>query len=124
MCPGKTPPGYDFFPAMSRSLVTFFTLLSASTAFAAGGGGGGVDQKALPLFTNEGFWSFLTNSVFVAALVTLIILWFVCGAMKRATLIPGKKQNAVEFIVEFLYGQVEKILGPKVGKQAFPLLAT
>lgn len=107
---------------MSRSLVILFALLSAPAAFAAGGGG--VDTRALPLFEDQGFWSFLTNSVLSAGLVALLILWFVRGAMKNPQLVPGKKQNAVEFIVEFLYGQVEKILGPKVTKQAFPLLAT
>ncbi len=106
---------------MSRSLVTLFTLLSAPAAFAAGAA---VPLEAKPLFETTGFFSFLTNSVFVAGLVTLLILWFVRGAMKNPQLIPGKKQNFVEFIIEFLYGQVEKILGPKVTKQAFPLLAT
>ena len=110
---------------MSRSLVTIFTLLSALPALAAEGGGGhGVDQKALPLFDNQGIFSFLTNSLFVAALVTGLILWFVRSAMKNAQMNPGGKQNVVEFVVEFLYNQVEKILGPKIGKQAFPLLAT
>jgi len=106
---------------MSRSLVTLFTLFFASPTFAAEGG---VPLDAKPLFGDEGFLSFLTNSVFVAGLVTLLILWFVRGSMKNPQLIPGKRQNAVEFIIEFLYGQVEKILGPKVTKQAFPLLAT
>ena len=112
-----------FLPAMSRSLVTLFTLLSAPVAFAAEGGGG-VPLDAKPLFGKESFLPFLTNSIFVAGLVTFLILWFVRGAMRNPQLIPGKKQNAVEFIIEFLYGQVEKILGPKVTKQAFPLLAT
>ncbi len=107
---------------MSRSLVALFTLLSTSAAFAAEGGAVPLDAK--PLFVDHGFWSFLTNSVFVAGLVTLLILWFVRGSMKNPQMIPGKRQNAVEFIIEFLYGQVEKILGPKVTKQAFPMLAT
>ncbi len=110
---------------MSRSLVTLLTLLPAFSAFAAGEGGGhGVDQKALPLFDKTGFFSFLTNSLFVAALVTGLILWFVRGAMKKIQTVPGKRQNVVEFVIEFLYNQVERILGPKIGKQAFPLLAT
>ena len=109
---------------MSRSLVTLLTLIPAFVASANEGGGPAVDPKALPLFDSNGFFSFLTNSLFVAALVTGLILWFVRGAMKNVQMIPGKRQNAVEFIIEFLYSQVEKILGPKIGKQAFPLLAT
>lgn len=60
----------------------------------------------------------------MALLVTGLILWFVRGGMKNATLIPGRKQNAVEMIVEFLYKQTENILGPKITPQAFPLLGT
>jgi F-type H+-transporting ATPase subunit a len=120
-----TLPGYHFPPAMLRSLVTFFTLLSAPSIFAAESGEGhGVSKKALPLFSHEGFWSFLTNSVFFAFVVTCLILWFVRGAMRNPQVVPGRKQNFVEYVIEFLYGQVEKILGPKVGKRAFPLLAT
>ncbi|HEX2750327.1 MAG TPA: F0F1 ATP synthase subunit A [Verrucomicrobiales bacterium] len=107
---------------MSRSLVTFLTLLPALSASAAEGHG--VDQKALPLFGKENFLSFFTNSIFVALVVTGLILWFVRRAMVKPQLVPGGKQNVVEFVVEFLYKQTENILGPKVAKQAFPLLAT
>jgi F-type H+-transporting ATPase subunit a len=131
IAPGNSPPesalfaAHPFSSAMSRSLVILASFLAAPVAFAAeGGGGGGIPLDAKPLFTDHGFLSFITNSIFVAGLVTCLILWFVRGAMKNAQLVPGKKQNAVEFIVEFLYGQVEKILGPKIAKQAFPLLAT
>ena len=121
-CARATLPGHDFFPAMSRSLVTLFTLLSASTAFAAEGGEVPLDAK--PIFEGFSLLSFFTNSIFVAALVTGLIMWFVRGALANPTIIPGKKQNLVEFVVEFLYGQVEKILGPKIAKRSFPLLAT
>lgn len=83
-----------------------------------------VSAKALSLFPDHGWASFLTNSVFVAALVTIVLLWFFRSAMKPKALIPGKKQNFVELVVEFLYGQVENIVGPKVAPSAFPLLAT
>lgn len=65
-----------------------------------------------------------TNSIFVAAIVLLLVLLFTRMATKRMDLIPGGKQNFVEFVVEFLYGQVESIVGPKVAPRAFPLLAT
>lgn len=88
------------------------------------GGGHAVDPKALSLFSNEGFFAFLTNSLFVGGIVTLVILWFVRGAMRNPQLVPNHRQNVVEFVVEFLYKQTENILGAKVAKQAFPLLAT
>lgn len=83
-----------------------------------------VSAKAQQFFGHEHWASFLTNSIFVAALVTIFFLWFFRSAMKKAALVPGKKQNFVELIVEFLYGQVENIVGPKVAPSAFPLLAT
>ena len=66
----------------------------------------------------------LTNSIFVAVVVLLLVLGFCRMATKKMSLIPGKKQNFVEFVIEFLYDQVEGIVGPKVAPRAFPLLAT
>ncbi|HWB03265.1 MAG TPA: F0F1 ATP synthase subunit A [Verrucomicrobiales bacterium] len=109
---------------MSRSLVSLLTLLPALSASAAEGGSHGIPLDAKPLFGGDNFLSFLTNSIFVALIVTGLILWFVRRAMTNPMLVPGRKQNVVEFVIEFLYKQTENILGPKVAKQAFPLLAT
>ncbi len=111
-------------------LFTFFPLLAAASDAGHGGGHAApeskheVSAKALPIFADHGWASFLTNSIFVSALVTVVLLWFFRSAMKPKALVPGKKQNFVELIVEFLYGQVENILGPKISPAAFPLLAT
>ena len=70
------------------------------------------------------FAGFVTNSILVGAVVLLLITWFVRRGMKNPTIIPGKKQNACEFVVEFLYNQVVGIVGEKVAPRAFPLLAT
>ncbi len=111
---------------MPRSLVTLLTLLPAFAASAAAEGGHhGVDPAAKPIiFEKESFFSFVTNSIFVALLVSVLIIWFFRSAMKKPQMVPGKRQNMVEAIVEFLYVQTENILGPKVTKRAFPLLAT
>ncbi len=118
---------------MTRLIVSFFTFLPLLAAASEAGHGGGhgtpeakheVSAKALPLLGDHGWTSFLTNSIFVSGLVTVILLWFFRSAMKPKALLPGKKQNFVELIVEFLYGQVENIVGPKVAPSAFPLLAT
>ncbi len=111
-----------------------FPMLAAAADAAHGGdhgaGHGGaaakheVSAKAMSLFPDFGWASFLTNSIFVAALVTAVLLWFFRSAMKPKALLPGKKQNFVELIVEFLYNQVEGIVGPKIAPGAFPLLAT
>ena len=75
----------------------------------------------------EAYWTtfgWLTNSIFVALLVMGVIFALVRAGTRRITLIPGPVQNGVEFIFEFLYGQVEQVVGPKVAPRAFPLLAT
>lgn len=75
-------------------------------------------------FVESGLLSSVTNSVFVALLVTGLIYFLVRAGTKRATLIPGPVQNGVEFIFEFLYSQVEQVVGKKVAPRAFPLLCT
>jgi len=79
---------------------------------------------AAPGLLEDGWMKYFSNSIVVALIVTLAILFFVRGATKNMTLVPNGKQNFVEFVVEFLYNQVEQILGHKVAKRAFPLLAT
>lgn len=74
--------------------------------------------------TAESVFGPVTNSIILALIVCSLIIWFVRGAMKNATLIPGGRQNFVEWIAEFLYNQTEAIVGKKVAPRAFPLLAT
>ena len=103
----------------------FSSLLTSFPAFFAAGDahGEGVPFEARGIFGKE-FLPFLTNSIFVAAIVTGLILWFVRGAMKNTSTIPGTRQNFVEMVIEFLYGQVTNIVGPKIAPHAFPLIAT
>lgn len=84
---------------------------------------GAVSITAQP-FVESGFLSSLTNSIFVALVVMAVIYLVVRAGTKRASLIPGPVQNGVEFIFEFLYDQVEQVVGPKVAPRAFPLLCT
>lgn len=78
----------------------------------------GVSPEALPLL------GFLTNSIFVALIVMGLVYWFVGSATKNMTLVPSGRQNFVETVIEFLYNQIESIVGKKVAPSAFPLLAT
>lgn len=79
---------------------------------------GGINAPEL----NTELW--ITNSILVAAVVTIAILLFTRSATRKMALIPGRRQNLVEFVIEFLYGQVEGIVGKQVAPKAFPLLAT
>ncbi len=75
-------------------------------------------------YIESGFLASLTNSIFVALVVMALIYFVVRAGTRRASLIPGPVQNGVEFIFEFLYDQVEQVVGPKVAPRAFPLLCT
>lgn len=66
----------------------------------------------------------LTNSILVALLVVIIVLWFARKATKDVKLVPDGAQNAFEAILEILYDTVVEIVGPKMAKPIFPLLAT
>ena len=81
----------------------------------------GVAMTAEPLLP---FLPFLTNSLFVATIVVLLVLWAARKATKKVERVPSGFQNFFEFIVEFLYGQVEQIVGPKLAPRCFGLLAT
>lgn len=72
----------------------------------------------------SGVLGFVTNSVIVALCVLGIVFFFAKKATTNMTLVPHKAQNLFEFLVEFLYGRVESIVGPKQAKLAFPLLGT
>ncbi len=83
-----------------------------------------VSSKAVE-FVNENSWaSFLTNSFLIAICVMLLVMWVAKKATTNMTLVPHKWQNVFEAIVEFLYSEVEKIVGPKQAPRAFPMLAT
>lgn len=79
---------------------------------------GGINAPAIPAL------GWISNSIFVAVIVTVGVLMFTRMATKRMELIPGPRQNFVEYLIEFLYGQVEGIVGKHVAPKAFPLLAT
>jgi len=91
----------------SLALLELNTLLAVS-----------IEAEELP------FAAWLTNSIIVAAVVTVGILVLASKATARMTLVPHPAQNAFEAVIEFLFGQVEGIVGKHVAPKVFPLLAT
>ena len=72
-----------------------------------------------------GFGHYLTNSILVAIIVLLLILWLARRATGRMDLVPGRPdQNIFEAVVEALYDMVEGIVGRHMVARTFPLLAT
>jgi F-type H+-transporting ATPase subunit a len=66
----------------------------------------------------------VTNSMFVAILVALLIILVAQLATRKVQLIPSGLQNFVEYLVEGLYGFFESIVGPKMVKQTFWFFGT
>lgn len=83
-----------------------------------------VNSHASELFPQISFLKFFTSSFVVGLLVLGLVMLFARKATKNMTLVPHKAQNTFEFLIEFLYGRVESIVGPKQAKLAFPLLGT
>jgi F-type H+-transporting ATPase subunit a len=84
----------------------------------------GVSQSAASLFGEGSTLSFFTNSFLLAGIVLGVILWIARKSTANMQLIPHGWQNAFEGVIEFLYVKIEDIIGPKVAKRAFPLLAS
>ena len=85
------------------------------------------DAKSVFNIEPQSMLGFLTSSVAVAAFVLLIILFYARKATTNMKLVPASAlsaQNIFEFVVEFLYGQIAGIVGPKLAPRAFPLLGT
>jgi F-type H+-transporting ATPase subunit a len=71
-----------------------------------------------------GYLEWLTNSVFVAAIVVGVVVFLARQATRRMQLVPDGSQNLFEVIVEGLYDTMEGIVGKHMVGKTFPLLAT
>ena len=72
-----------------------------------------------------GFGQFLTNSLLVAGIVVVLILWATRRATAKMELVPARgDQNIFESVIEALYSMVEGIVGRHMVARTFPLLAT
>lgn len=70
------------------------------------------------------FLGWLTNSILVAAVVTLLIYSWARAATRQMSMVPGPTQNLFEALVEVLYEMLEGIVGHHMIKKCFSLLAT
>lgn len=72
----------------------------------------------------EPFAEWLSNSIFVSAFVSALIIWFSRKATKNLTIVPGPAQNFFEAVVQGLYDLIESIVGAHMVARVFSLLAT
>jgi F-type H+-transporting ATPase subunit a len=77
-----------------------------------------------PAVFENSFLAWLTNSIFVTGIIVGVIVWIVRLCTRKMEMIPGAGQNFLEAVVEGAYGAAESILGDKMTRKAFPLLAT
>lgn len=70
------------------------------------------------------YLEWLTNSIFVAAVVSLILVILARRATRQMQLVPGPSQNLFEAVIEALYDMLEGIVGKHMVGKCFSLLAT
>jgi len=67
----------------------------------------------------------ITNTIITAWIVMALLIILGLVIRKRIALVPGKLQNAVEMLIEYLFNLVEETLGSReLAKRYFPLIAT
>lgn len=82
-----------------------------------------ISLSADTLFT---LWGFpITNSLITTWVVMAILIVVALLIRRRVTLVPGKMQNAIEMLFEYLLGFIEQMLGNRsLALRYFPLIAT
>src|SRR5690349_23960945 len=65
-----------------------------------------------------------TNSMLMTLIVAALLVIVCARVTGGMRLVPGRLQNLIESIVEFLLGLVESTAGKRTGRVIFPLIAT
>ena len=104
-------PGYRHHDMPLTTLFAAVLTLDAPTIFPKGDGSGS-------------FVDWLSNSIFVSAVVSLLIIWFARKATRQLSVVPGPAQNFFEALVQGLYDTIEGIVGHHMVARVFSLLAT
>ncbi len=66
----------------------------------------------------------VTNTMLSAWLTSIIMLVFFIGGARKPKLIPGRLQALIEMLFELVLNFASSILGPEMGRRAFPVVAT
>ncbi|MXZ92793.1 MAG: F0F1 ATP synthase subunit A [Chloroflexi bacterium] len=66
----------------------------------------------------------VTNTMLSAWLTSVIMLVFFIGGAGRPKLVPTRLQALVEMLFELVLNFASSILGPEMGRRAFPVVAT
>ena len=66
----------------------------------------------------------VTNTMLSAWLTSLIMLAFFIGGARKPKVIPTRLQALIEMLFELVLNFASSILGPEMGRKAFPVVAT
>ena len=108
---------FDFTPVFTSLIFSFMVFPLSFLASA------GLSAES-PTFFDNTFLGWLTNSILVTVIVLGLIVWMVRSCTRNISMIPGAGQNFLEAIVGGFYQSVEEILGEKMTRKAFSLLAS
>jgi len=75
------------------------------------------------LFSIAGFG--VTNGMLTACVISAVLIAFSVFISKRLTIVPGRLQVGIEFIFEYMFGQIKQAFGSKESAEKFfPLFFT
>jgi F-type H+-transporting ATPase subunit a len=110
-----------FLAGLTAFLLTVGSVFAADPDEAVAQASHGVPIMAEPAIPTA---HYLTSSIVVAAICTVLLLVLARRATRRMELIPRGTQNVFEALVEGLYDILEPIVGKHMIARTFPLLAT
>lgn len=111
-----------FLRKLWMMVIPIFFLFGGNVIAAEGEAHHGLSQSAPVIFELPlpgGIEIPFSNSLimlFLAVLTISVVVWL---GTKKMALIPGKMQNAIEWVVESLYSFVESLIGPNLTQRYF-----
>ena len=123
--PGIHLPPDPVFPATVRESVVGYRVVDKEAAKSDQGASEGKDESKEEEHHGLGLMQFaVTNTMLSAWLTSIIMLVFFIGGARKPRLIPNRLQALVEMLFELVLNFASSILGPEMGRRAFPVVAT
>ena len=118
--PGIHLPPDPVFPASVRQDVVGYRVAEKKTD-----DHGEAESKDKEEHHGLGLMQFaVTNTMLSAWLTSIVMLVFFIGGARNPKVIPGRLQALVEMLFELVLNFSSSILGPEMGRRAFPVVAT
>ena len=120
--PGIHLPPDPVFPATVREHVVGYRVSEKKTE---DHGASEAKDEAKEEHHGLGLMQFaVTNTMLSAWLTSLIMLVFFIGGARKPKVIPTRLQALIEMLFELVLNFASSILGPEMGRRAFPVVAT